>query len=334
VTEALTLLLSFSLFHTAAVDTLHSIDLYGLRTTSDTAVRAAVGLRAGDPLPGSLDAIRTRLRQLPGVDEVDLSPVCCSDNGRTILYVGIRERGTPAIAFRNAPDGSARLPPAILATGDRFESALRGAVQRGVTSEDHSRGYALAEDPALRAVQEEFATLATRHVDTVVAVLRHSADARHRALAAQVVAYGPDRQRATRELLDAVRDPSDAVRNNAVRALAVIGEWANEHPDSGVRIPAAPFIALLHSVSWTDRNKGIMVLVPLTASRDSVLLADLRARALLPLTEMARWTTPGHALGPFLVVARIAGVDDGEAFQAFQSGARETVIRRALASAR
>lgn len=316
------------------MDTLYAVDLYGLRTTSETAVRNAIGLRAGDPLPASLGSIRARLRRLPGVEEVDLSPVCCSENGRTILYVGIRERGTPPIIFRPVPAGSAQLPAEIVGAGSRFESALMSAVQRGVTGEDHSRGYSLAEDSALRSAQHEFIRIAAQHFDTLTAILRKSTDAGHRALAAQIIGYGPDRQGVTRELLNAVRDPSDNVRNNAVRALAVLADWANQNSGSGVAIAAAPFTELLNSASWTDRNKGIMVLVPLTASRDSALLADLRKSALHSLVEMARWSNPGHALGPFILVARIAGLNDGEAFQAFQAGEREAVIARVLAASR
>ncbi len=331
---SLLLILSLSVLQGSAADTLHAVDLYGLRTTSEAAVREAIGVRAGDALPASLDAMRDRLQHLPGVEEVDLSPVCCSENGRTILYVGIRERGTAPIAVRPAPSGAARLPAEVVDAGRRFDSALRLAVQRGVTGEDHTSGYALAEDSALRAVQHEFVRFAAVHVDTLTVVARHSAVAAHRALAAQVLAYAPDRPHVVRELLAAVSDPSDAVRNSAVRALAVLADWVNANPRAGLVIPAAPFTSLLNSVSWTDRNKGIMVLVPLTASRDSTLLAAARTSALPSLVEMARWSTPGHALGPFLLVARLAGVDDGEAFQAFQSGEREAIIARVVAAPR
>jgi hypothetical protein len=131
------------------------------------------------------------------------------------------------------------------------------------------------------------------------------------------------------ELLHAVRDPSEDVRNNATRALALLAGWANENPDAGLTFPGSVFVDFLNSVSWTDRNKGVFVLFPLTASRDPALLAELRSRAVPSLVEMARWSNAGHAMLPFILLARVVGVDDAEAFQAWQSGQRETIIARA-----
>jgi hypothetical protein len=73
----------------------------------------------------------------------------------------------------------------------------------------------------------------------------------------------------------------------------------------------------------------VFVLFPLTASRDPALLAELRSRAVPSLVEMARWSNAGHAMLPFILLARVVGVDDAEAFQAWQSGQRETIIVRA-----
>jgi hypothetical protein len=197
------LLLFFSIALPGGVssDTLHAVDLYGMRTVSEASLRAAIGLRAGDPVPVSDDSIRARVGALPGVAEVHVSMVCCSENGRTLLYVGIREVGTPPMVFRAAPRGAARLPGDILAAGVTFESALMSAVRRGATAEDGSQGYALAEDSALRSVQQDFLQLAADRADTLTRVLRNSADATHRALAVQVLAYGANRQTVARELL-------------------------------------------------------------------------------------------------------------------------------------
>ena len=325
------LLLLASLALPPGADTVHSVDIYGVRTVSEAALRSAIGVRAGDPVPVSDDSIRARVRALPGVAEVQVSMVCCSETGRTLLYVGIREVGTPPLVFRAEPTGDVRLPDDIAAAGARFEPALISAVRRGATAEDGSEGYSLARDSALRSVQESFLQLAARRTDTLVSVLRHSADADHRALAAQVLAYAPDRRTAARELLHAAADPSDAVRNNATRALAVLAAWAARNPQAGVAIAPELFIDFLDSASWTDRNKGVMALLSLTSAHDATLLAELRSRALPSLVEMARWTHAGHALGPFLILARLAGLTDEAAFQAWQAGDRDAVIARALA---
>ena len=139
----LLLLFSLALPAGSSSDTLHAVDLYGMRNVSEASLRAAIGLRAGDPAPVSGDSIRARVRALPGVAEVDVSTVCCSETGRPLLYVGIREVGTPPMAFRARPRGAVRLPGDVLAAGMRFESALRSAVKRGATAEEDSQGYSL-----------------------------------------------------------------------------------------------------------------------------------------------------------------------------------------------
>jgi len=296
-------------------------------------VRAAVALRPGDPVPQSLEPIRARVLAVRGVAEADVSAVCCTEDGGTMLYVGIREDATaPMVPHRPTPTGAARLPADILAAGAAYDSALMSAVRRGAAEEDDSLGYALARDSALRAVQERFIAFAAGRHALLDEVLRTSADAGHRALAAQVTAYGADRRAIAAALLHAVDDPDDGVRNNAVRALALLAGWARRHPEAGVVIPSNAFLRLLNSVHWTDRNKGVFALMALTESRDSALLTDLRARSLPSLVEMARWKNPGHALAPFIILARIAGMDDADAFRAWQAGERETVIERASAA--
>ncbi|HEX8211519.1 MAG TPA: hypothetical protein VF584_15210 [Longimicrobium sp.] len=319
----------------AGPDTLAVVDVYGLRTVPEAAVRAAVGLRPGDPVPESGDPIRARVLAVRGVAEVDVSRVCCTDDGGTMLYVGIREdETTPMVRHRPTPTGAARLPADIVAAGAAFDSALMSAVRRGAAEEEDSLGYALARDSSLRAVQERFIGFAARRHALLNEVLRTSADAGHRALAAQVIAYGADRKAIAAALLHAVDDPDDGVRNNAVRALALLAGWARRHPEAGVAIPSHAFLRLLDSVHWTDRNKGAFALMTLTASRDPALLAELRARSLPALVEMARWKHPGHALAPFLILSRIAGMDDAAAFRAWQAGEREPVIERAASATR
>jgi hypothetical protein len=315
-------------------DRLSAVDLYGLRTVPEAAVRAAVGLRPGDASPDSVGPILARLRAVPGVADADVSPVCCGEDGGALLFVGIREQGTPVPTRRLAPTGGARLPDAMVAAGEARMRALTAAVRRASARQDNSRGYALSEDSAMRAQEERYIGFATAHADTLRAVLRTSSDAEHRALAAEILAYGTDRAAIARHLLAAVDDPDGDVRNNAVRALAMLAEWAERNPEAGIRIPADPFIALLNSVEWTDRNKGAFALMPLTGSRNPALLAELRARAYPSLAEMARWTNPGHALMAYMILARIAGVSDREAIESFNAGRRDAVIAGAAPGVR
>ena len=309
-------------------EVLEAVDVYGVRSIEEASIRSAVGLKAGDPTPGSVGPIIRRVAEVSGVAEVDVSIVCCSQGGGSLLYVGIREVGMPEVEFRNPPTGSTRLPDSVLALGARFRVALQDAVQRGATAEDVSEGYALSVDPQLRSVQQDFRRLADVRHEFLTAVLRNSADSAHRALAAQIVAYGSDKEKVVGELVDAVTDPAEEVRNNAIRALAVLAQWSNENPDARLAIPGDAIVPFLNSHLWTDRNKAVFLLMPLTATLNPVLLDEIRRAAVPSLVEMARWSNPGHALGAYFLLARVVGVPDSEAFDAWSTGEREKIIVR------
>ena len=53
--------------------------------------------------------------------------------------------------------------------------------------------HALMHDPAARAIQQRFIAYAARDLSRLRDVLRHSRDAEHRALAAQVLGYAPNK---------------------------------------------------------------------------------------------------------------------------------------------
>jgi hypothetical protein len=101
-------------------------------------------------------------------------------------------------------------------------------------------------------------------------------------------------------------------------------------PPQELPIPVEPFISLLNSPVWTDRNKASLALFYLTERRDPTLLASLRARAMTPLVEMARWKSPGHAAPALMILGRIAGQSEAEVHAALDRGDRDAVIGAAL----
>lgn len=293
------------------------IDFYGLRTLTPADLVQAVGVQIGDSLVAGATELRARLEQVPGVAAADVSLVCC-EAGRSLLYVGIREHSTETPAFKAAPAGFERLPAGLVAAGSRFNRALLDAVRANQAAEDDSQGHSLIAYPPARAEQDSFRHYAATHLDTIRAVLHNSSDAQQRALAAQVIAYAPDKKAIVADLVAAVRDPDAGVRNNALRALAVLAMYAQSQPDSGIVVPYAPFIDLLNSLHWSDRNKASFALAALTTAREPALLAALRApHALAALVEMARWRASGHAFAPAVILGRLAGMSEQDIFETF-----------------
>ena len=306
------------------------IDFYGLGRVSATRAREALTFTEGDAVPledgdAFLRESEERLAQIPGVAQARVRLICC-DDARGIVYVGIEEDGAQQTSFRAAPTGAARLAPDVVRAGEEFSQALLQAVQRGDAGEDWSQGHVLADDPARRAIQERFIIFSKRDLASLRQVLRTSADAEHRALAAVVLGYAPDKQAVVADLVRAMRDPADEVRNNAMRALLVFGAMRPSGDRPAVRVPLEPFFPFLVSPVWTDRNKAVLALWTLSASRDPELLATLRGQDLDPLGEMARWKSEGHAQPAFLILGRIAGYSEEAAVDLWQRGEREVLI--------
>jgi hypothetical protein len=310
------------------------IDLYGLRNISERQVREALQIKEGDPSSVETKDARLRLESLSGVAEAQINRVCC-DAGKAVLFVGIREKGTPSLQFRPAPQGKVRLPQDVVQAGEDYQKAVSDAVIKGNTGEDDSQGHALFNDPAARAVQERLIKFAARDLNLLRNVLRHSADAEHRALAAEVIAYTANKQAVVNDLVEAMRDPAEGVRNNATRALAVMAGSARQTTKQPIKIPVRPFIEMLNSIEWTDRNKSSLTLVRLTDKRDPAILSELHQKALPSLIEMARWKSSGHAYASFFLLGRVAGLPEDEMTAAWERGDRlsfiETAIKRAKA---
>jgi hypothetical protein len=77
-----------------------------------------------------------------------------------------------------------------------------------------------------------------------------------------------------------------------------------------------------------DHNKASLVLVALTTTREPSLLEELRADALEPLLEMARWRYFGHAEAALTVLGRIAGIDEASLSKMIEAGQTATIIAK------
>ena len=175
-----------------------------------------------------------------------------------------------------------RVPNAFLAEivnlYDRLDHALEAAVRKGgrAAEEDDSKGYALIKDPAARSLQLAIREWALKHEPELLRVLE--------------VLFRrptpPDRERCNGlcsqsrnqilALIRAARDPDDEVRNNATRALGVLVRSGSAFAS---QIAPDPFIDMLSSGRWSDRNKGAALLMELTTGRNPDLLLKRRAAA-------------------------------------------------------
>ncbi len=305
------------------------IEFFGGSGIDIQPIRQALGVREGDRFPTSdegmhrlLDRIKEAVRRETGRPPTDVAPVCCDERGAWMIYVGLPRNSATNITYDPPPAGAALLPARVVKVYDEAMEALLGAVRKGA-GEDHSKGYALSTDPHLRGRQINIRECAAREEQSLYSVLESSRDAKHRAVAAHVLGYAPASERQIAALVRASRDSNETVRNNAVRALAVLAD--SGHPLAG-EIPYAEFVPLLSSGAWTDRNKALGLLVALSRNRDPELLDTARHHALSDLIEMGRWRNPGHADPARILLGRIAGIPEDSLQELVRTQQVESII--------
>jgi len=286
------------------------IQYFGLTGIDIQRVAGALPFHQGDELrfeqlPDFILQTREALKA-HGIEPTDVAPVCCNEQGNWIIYLGLPGKNLETGSYAGPPTGSIQLPDEPVSLYRQAMDLLFESIQNKAT-EDRSKGYALSTYPPLRAKQLAMRDYATANVSLISRVLSESSDPQQRAVAAHLLGYANTNERQIAQLVSATRDIDEQVRNNAVRALGVLGESSSA---IAALIPADGFISMLNSGSWTDRNKAGYLLRILTKPRDPRLLKMLRARATDSLLEMARWREPGHAISARMILGRIAKIDE------------------------
>ncbi len=295
-------------------ETIAKIDFFGYGHFDVTKLPPVLPIEPGEPIKDAdwstyKSRIAEAIRSQTGKPPTDVTRLCCDENGNSVIYIGVAGTSSVAVQHKPAPTGNARVPAAALKLNQETEEALNKAVLAGRAQQDNANGYALSTDPDLRAKELQIREFALAHEALLRTVLSSSSDAEHRAIAAEFLGYANVSARQIADLTEAARDPDEGVRNNAVRALGVI---ASSSQQRARMILPKPFIALLKSDKWVDRNKGGWLLINLTASRDPKLLKQLRKEAMDALIEMARWQFAGHASFARRLLGRIAGIEEAK----------------------
>ena len=303
------------------------IEFFGYAGIDLNKVRSSLPFREGDEF--KIETAEEKVsqafeaaKQVTGYRPTDISPTCCDDQKNWIIYVGLAGK---TMSYNARPKGTARLPNGISQLYERFMNSTMQEVQKGAAAEDRSKGYALSEDPSLRAMQLEMRTYAVEHEVLLREVLATSADDQQRIVAAEVLGYAHQSKPQIKALAHANRDRNSAVRNNATRALMVLAE---SNAKLAMEIPTEGFVELLLSGTWTDLNKASVLLAAITRNRKAELLIQLRMKDVLErLIEMARWRT-GHAQAAQYVLGRIAGIDEERLEELVTTRKVELIINR------
>ena len=324
----LVLCVFFASIATAQPTQISIIDFYGLQKISQQEIRKHISVKEGDSVLFDKEQLQNQILAIPGVKDADISTVCCDDkDGKWILFIGISEDKVEYARFNPAHVSNDSLPAEIIATYDKLMNLVMEAVTSGNATQDASQGHALLNYAPAKPVQNQLISYAQKNLDSLRKVLHNSASSRQREAAAWIIAYSPDKKAIVKDLISAVSDPDESVRNNATRALSVLASYANDKSGAGITIPAAPFIEMANSIVWTDRNKGVAVLLALTENRPTELMRQIKEGAAKSIIEMARWKNPAHALMNYVLLARLAGMPEADIVPTFSSDKRESSIK-------
>ena len=315
--------LSSLLLFVVAVENAHaqririgSIEYFGTKDIEFEKVKESLSPHEGEEmnlesLPALITQIKEAVKTSTGAEPTDVAPICCDIHDRWIIYIGLPGKNSRTLTYNASPQGTIHFPPDVVTLYRETMGILMESVH-AQSKEDRTKGYALSSYPPLRAKQLAMREYAVKHAALIHQVLNNSKDTEQRVVASHLLGYAIHDNLQIRSLVHASRDSDDGVRNNAVRALAVLAE---SNPVIARKIPAEGFVEMLNSDVWSDRNKGGAVISMLTIPRDLRLLRLLRDRALDSLLEMAVWRHYGHAQSSRFILGRIAGIPEGNLSQ-------------------
>ena len=245
------------------------IEFFGYQGLDLPAIRMALPFREGDlSRPTLKDEAQSAVERVTGRKATDVFIACCSGRGEFEVFIGLPGASSRPLAFEPAPQRAVSLPAELVDLYKKMSQAERDATFRSLAEEDEPVGYRLLKEPVARAAELSFRAYALGHEQEIIQVLTSSGDPDQRAMSADALGFGARTSEQMAALVRAARDPDEGVRNNVTRALS---EILRANPTAASQIPPDNFIDMLRSGTWTDRNKGSMLLLLLTQSRDPIL---------------------------------------------------------------
>lgn len=265
----------------------------------------------------------------PYIKQADFTFICCDAiEGKWMAFIGTSDKPKP---HNNGISKTMdlRLPVELTKSYDSLMDLLLVGIQSGQSSEDDSEGHALFAYPPCRKIQDRFVVYAANHLETLRNVIKSSMHPHERAAAATIIAYYHDKREIVNDLVAAVKDGDESVRNDAIRALGIILKYAQQRPNLKISIQPDPFILLMNSISWTDRNKSVGILLTMSEQRDKKFLQQLKNEILESLVDMAKWKSADHAMAGYLILGRMAGWTDTDIYES-SKGDRSKMVDKML----
>lgn len=169
------------------------------------------------------------------------------------------------------------------------------------------------ENSKLAPFLEKFNKLVPPNEDKLARILKEDFRPQFRGNAAFLLAHIKNGRTVAKYVLGSVEDPSEMVRNNAVR---VLGEIAMKHSD--IDIPVEPILKVLNFPATTDRNKAGYVLSSLSQKQKNKKPIVQSGGAFL--LEMLKLKQPNNHEPAYTILKNVSGQNFGERdYQAWEN---------------
>lgn len=256
-----------------------------------------------------------------------------------IDYYGERKIGAEKIAKALGVKEGDALPPSKLDLEEKLQEVsgvLRSHIEATCCENGQAIIYAGIEERGaphfeMRDIQvgKDLPVPSINDIEALRLTIHEADDASMRADAVAMLGQKPISQAIIDDLQYAAQDQDATVRRAAVTGLVRMAQLAPT-ADLDIKPIVSPtwLIEMLNSVIWTDRVTAVDALLTITEKPDPIILEKIQERSFNALVQMARWKHLPHALPPYLLLCRVAGIPKQEAEAAWSAGDREKLIAR------
>lgn len=287
----------------------------------------AIQARDDDALDSLRSSMGPEIRSLTEVAWIDMALVYSPGDTTAYMTFDIVERSDSArrLDFAQEPQGQVEDPGGLLATWLAYEQDLLGRLMRAQqvaqpTSESCPVLHCLAAfgaDPTVAEAEERFLEGVPEHLDALLRVLREDADAEDRAAATYLLAHAPEPRAVVPALVQAMRDPSSLVRNNAMRVLGMALLFRRP-----IDVPLEPVLRAIDLPETTGRNKALLVLQGLAQRPE--LRPRIAREAGPTLLRLLHLTQPNNHDPAWQILRAVSGEEHGERdYAAWEAWVRE-----------
>lgn len=300
---------------------LAAIDVFGSRRVPAAEIIATAGLVAGSQVVfGSeefsklIEEATRRVKERYRFAFVEVSPISyfgqSPDAGKVFITIDVVEADDAGrMKFAAEPTGAPADPAGLVAAWLDYERVVwpllrQGAIKPPFTCKGGWHCALGFDHPDLESREQQFIDQAPVHFDELVTVLRDDHDAKHRAAAAFVLAYGTDRKQVVDALLPSIDDPGGEVRNNAMRVLVMIQDKADT-----VVVPLAPVLRAMRFPRTTDRNKAAYALAAIAKHASAADRTKIARELGDTLLAMAAMQQPNNRAPAIDILKAISGED-------------------------